>query len=283
MYKNLKSNNGFSVFNAFFFTVTRHRYSILEVPWRRIHNVIALAMSMFNNTPHSALLRHSLPQGAREYGRSMIEMLGVLAIIGVLSVGGIAGYSKAMEKWKTNKLLGDYNMLIVGLIEHHDSIIKSISGKSGEILLNDIVLALNIVPNSWKVQGRYLNDGHGNLIYPYVTNEVRFEGDFSRIVIDFNVGGLSANENSSEVSANFSDKLCVEMFNNLVIPLSSFLQRGYIYQRNHGDYNTDEMYFGDKYCSAKRKCLKDMTLSDIHSVCNSCDKANQRCNITISF
>lgn len=32
-----------------------------------------------------------------EKGRSMIEMLGVLAIIGVLSVGGIAGYSKAME------------------------------------------------------------------------------------------------------------------------------------------------------------------------------------------
>ena len=37
-------------------------------------------------------------------GRSMIEMLGVLAIIGVLSVGGIAGYSKAMETYKINKL-----------------------------------------------------------------------------------------------------------------------------------------------------------------------------------
>lgn len=36
-------------------------------------------------------------------GRSMIEMLGVLAIIGVLSAGGIAGYSKAMMKHKTNK------------------------------------------------------------------------------------------------------------------------------------------------------------------------------------
>ena len=36
-------------------------------------------------------------------GRSMIEMLGVLAIIGVLSVGGIAGYSKAMMKYKINK------------------------------------------------------------------------------------------------------------------------------------------------------------------------------------
>ena len=32
-----------------------------------------------------------------QIGRSMVEMLGVLAIIGVLSVGGIAGYSKAME------------------------------------------------------------------------------------------------------------------------------------------------------------------------------------------
>ena len=38
-------------------------------------------------------------------GRSMIEMLGVLAIIGVLSVGGIAGYSKAMEKFKINKTI----------------------------------------------------------------------------------------------------------------------------------------------------------------------------------
>ena len=38
-------------------------------------------------------------------GRSMIEMLGVLAIIGVLSVGGIAGYSKAMTKWKINKTI----------------------------------------------------------------------------------------------------------------------------------------------------------------------------------
>ena len=34
----------------------------------------------------------------QESGRSMVEMLGVLAIIGVLSIGAIAGYSKAMQK-----------------------------------------------------------------------------------------------------------------------------------------------------------------------------------------
>ena len=42
---------------------------------------------------------------SNQNGRSMIEMLGVLAIIGVLSVGGIVGYSKAMDKYKTNQIL----------------------------------------------------------------------------------------------------------------------------------------------------------------------------------
>ena len=35
----------------------------------------------------------------------MIEMLGVLAIIGVLSIGGLAGYQKAMRMNKINTLL----------------------------------------------------------------------------------------------------------------------------------------------------------------------------------
>ena len=42
-----------------------------------------------------------------EYGRSMIEMLGVLAIIGVLSIGGLAGYTMAMNRHRANTVL-DY-------------------------------------------------------------------------------------------------------------------------------------------------------------------------------
>ena len=41
-------------------------------------------------------------------GRSMVEMLGVLAIIGVLSVGAMSGYSKAMMKYKLNKQIGQF-------------------------------------------------------------------------------------------------------------------------------------------------------------------------------
>ena len=47
-----------------------------------------------------------------EKGRSMIEMLGVLAIIGVLSVGGIAGYSKAMAKFRANKTMDQVSHIV---------------------------------------------------------------------------------------------------------------------------------------------------------------------------
>ena len=41
----------------------------------------------------------------QESGRSMVEMLGVLAIIGVLSIGGIAGYTMAMNRYRANDIL----------------------------------------------------------------------------------------------------------------------------------------------------------------------------------
>ena len=36
-------------------------------------------------------------------GRSIVEMLGVLAVIGVLSAGGLAGYGKAMYRYELSK------------------------------------------------------------------------------------------------------------------------------------------------------------------------------------
>ena len=50
-----------------------------------------------------------------EAGRSMIEMLGVLAIIGVLSVGGIAGYSQAMSKYKVTKTTDQVQTMVTNI------------------------------------------------------------------------------------------------------------------------------------------------------------------------
>ena len=42
-----------------------------------------------------------------ETGRSMVEMLGVLAIMGVLTVGGVAGYRYAVDKMNANEIINE--------------------------------------------------------------------------------------------------------------------------------------------------------------------------------
>ncbi len=51
-----------------------------------------------------------------ESGRSMVEMLGTLAIIGVLSIGGIMGYSYAVDKYHANQIMNDVNLRGIDLI-----------------------------------------------------------------------------------------------------------------------------------------------------------------------
>lgn len=51
-----------------------------------------------------------------EYGRSMAEIIGVLAIMGVLSVGGIMGYTYGMNKYRANKTSQDINLRMVSLM-----------------------------------------------------------------------------------------------------------------------------------------------------------------------
>ena len=57
----------------------------------------------------------NINKNTSQSGRSMIEMLGVLAIVGVLSVGGIAGYSKAMEKFKINKRIDQISHIVTNI------------------------------------------------------------------------------------------------------------------------------------------------------------------------
>ena len=75
-------------------------------------------------------------------GRSMIEMLGVLAIIGVLSVGGIAGYSKAMMKYRINKTIEQIT-LIAGNVRTFFAPQKSYEG----VNKNKILRKAKIIPD----------------------------------------------------------------------------------------------------------------------------------------
>jgi type II secretory pathway pseudopilin PulG len=77
-----------------------------------------------------------------EKGRSMIEMLGVLAIIGVLSVGGIAGYSKAMAKFRANKTMDQVSHIVAntrilfGSQKSYDELGDSYSADNAQLMWN---------------------------------------------------------------------------------------------------------------------------------------------------
>ena len=63
-----------------------------------------------------------------ESGRTLVEMLGVLAIVGLLTIIGIAGFKIAMNKAKANNLVADMNRLA------HIVVMDKFSGYSEEAI-----------------------------------------------------------------------------------------------------------------------------------------------------
>ena len=102
----------------------------------------------------------------------MVEMLGVLAIIGVLSVGAIAGYSKAMFKYKLNKQTEQYNQLINAITS-----LKAESKLEQNTNLLYVLIKLNLVPKEMIKSHNYIRDTFGNIIMIYYNNNntVTFE------------------------------------------------------------------------------------------------------------
>ena len=212
---------------------------------------------------------------ANPLGRSMIEMLGVLAIIGVLSVGGIAGYSKAMEKFKLNKAMDEYSMLIYGLLENLDYIQKLNSENTNLIEsagLIDFAFGLNLVPDSYKkINFRRMYDPYGNIIQLFSRN--------NRLVIDMYLGGALDEDGNIAHNTNFSGKLCQSLMTDLVQPLHSAVHHIFF------TYKSGAAYYGDSTCkdNPNAKCLSSITLSDINDICNYCIDEEKICAIVLEF
>lgn len=88
-------------------------------------------------------------------GRSMLEMLGVLSIIGVLSAGGISGYTKMMERQKINATMQQIN-IIAAKISSIGSMANSYGG-----LNNESATKLNAIPYE------ALTETSGTLVNPF--------------------------------------------------------------------------------------------------------------------
>lgn len=202
---------------------------------------------------------------ASSTGRSMIEMLGVLAIVGVLSVGGIAGYSKAMEKFKVNKAIDEYSSLIFGILEHLDDLRPLTCGNADFCGLASYYQAANLLSGSWTVtDDAHISDSNGTMIFTFVRNK--------RIGFDLYLGAANG-------SSKFPKKLCKELFANLVKPLHSSLYHAGIW----GNVNGGNYLYGDHICKTDGlKCLRDISLSEINDLCESCAD-DEACCIGIEF
>lgn len=93
-----------------------------------------------------------------QFGRSMIEMLGVLAIIAVLSVGGLAGYSKAMRMWRANAQKQMIESLLHSMVEVRDKLQE----KNNKLDVTPILAAMGYTPEGATFNGTDFVDKNGN-------------------------------------------------------------------------------------------------------------------------
>ena len=187
-------------------------------------------------------------------GRSMVEMLGVLAIIGVLSVGAIAGYSKAMMKYKLNKQSEQISSILDYINIHIDEFKRSKTNISTNMI--PMLTKLNALPKEMiqeKINYAIFDVfGTAITISNYTSDNIAYYFEF---VLYLNKGQKES---------------CMNLFT------IAKAQRGQLWRTKFetvkgeaaGEANSA---FGDNYCTSEFKCLKDLTVAEMENFCNVCE------------
>ena len=197
-------------------------------------------------------------------GRSMVEMLGVLAIIGVLSVGAIAGYSKAMMKYKLNKQAEQISWLMNIMTQYlHE-------WKFNEgVYLVPYYIKMNAVDPNMLHHGdtRHLYDPFNNMIKLSNNNSPYYNETLMSIVINDKSSRFETCQNIVNIAQQFSNNL-------------SHLNVSRV-NSDDGNYNYTHAWRGDKYCSKEQNnCLRLKTMNDVYEMCKTCN-GSARCGINI--
>ena len=204
-----------------------------------------------------------------QIGRSMIEMLGVLSIIAVLSVGGIAGYGKAIEQFKVNRLIEEYGYVVQQLIEKGDSL----KNKSSEtIFIRDTLEALQIIPNTWSKR----NDNRS--YYNSMGHTVVFGSDNNTLGMNTELTIIG------QTKGDIPNRVCKELMSKVYKPMHQTIKWISYFGGTAGKIKNFQVD-GDYLCSRHRKCLKNLTVLDIEEICETCapKKDIYRCNMIVFF
>ena len=122
---------------------------------------------------------------SEQSGRSMVEMLGVLAIIGVLSVGGIAGYSKAMAKFKLSKAMDQISTIVANVRTLYSSQ-PSYSDLTTEVAIRIGAIPTEMLNGQSATTATAIYNAYNGPVY--VENAALFTQSYQTFVIGF--GGL---------------------------------------------------------------------------------------------
>ncbi len=144
-----------------------------------------------------------------EKGRSMIEMLGVLAIVGVLSVGGIAGYTKAMQMYRSNKQKSFLTTLFTSAIDLKPNLYSTLTSKNTDITY--VFDALNLIPEGMTYKNNRIYDWDNNYIFiNYGAADVKHEDGSSHKQYQYLIGiRVALNNNKLSLSAK---DYCLNIF-----------------------------------------------------------------------
>ena len=192
-------------------------------------------------------------------GRSMVEMLGVLAIIGVLSVGAIAGYSKAMMKYKLNRQTEQIGSILDYVTINSDKFTHD-SSMSFSVLLQKLgVIPVEMIRENSAITD-YLYDVFGNQVNLFLNND----GYTSYYGLELSIG-----KNAHEV--------CLNLFQMAKLRSANLWHTVFQKDDEQGSMQHAGRAYGDAYCDDTVTCLKDLTLSDMDNLCSVCDDTKSYC------
>ena len=199
-------------------------------------------------------------------GRSMVEMLGVLAIVGVLSVGAISGYSKAMFKYKLNKQAESFNMLLNTAIQLQPDLDRSV--KAGGRFNADFFHKANLIPDGMTYKNNHIYDAMGSYEIMYYSS-ISYGNPYTAYLIEYDIerSGNSATSRSIEICRNM---LTVAKENAADL---AFIQMRSGKNNINGDYDESRIY-GNKRCTGNFTCLRNMGVKAMDDFCSSCNSEN---------
>ncbi|MBP3687391.1 MAG: type II secretion system protein [Alphaproteobacteria bacterium] len=192
-----------------------------------------------------------------ELGRSMIEMLGVLAIVGVLSIGGISAFQKAMNKHKINQVTEELSLFINELLRYSADWQRMLVNNGATIMTLSSELDY-FVPAKWKRVGTMVYDGMGNRIAVRLHKQVVGRRPMLGIIYVFYLSGVD----KAKVD------LCMACFDRIRSYADSL--GGMMTWRRVSDKPGKGLWvYGNAYCDGKtKKCLKDLTLKEMREMCS---------------